>query len=259
MAARLKLGAYLVGVALRLVVCGLGAVAVVWALYTLPIFWYQFGVEQMAKRIVAGDAFKPAVLSFLDTTLISLKDEKWHRPSVLSSAAEVRVRLLEQAIADGDQKAIDQRMAGLQLGIRKSLADTPAAPFLWLVLFWLENSQNGFAPDHLKYLQMSYLTGPNEGWVGIKRNRLALAIFPQLGPNLSECAIHEFAQLVDSFFIGEAADILIGPGWPIREKLLPGLKDVTLINRQLFAKTVYRLGYDVSVPDVARPDFRPWD
>lgn len=256
---RLKLSAAVPVVALRCLVCVLGGAAVAWALYTFPIFWFQSGVERTAKHIIAGDSFKPTVLNSLNTTMFSIKDSKWDRPSALGSVALVRLRLLEQAIADGDQKAIDGRMGELQAGIRHSLANSPADPFLWLVLFWLENSQNGFERDHLKYLRMSYSVGPNEGWIAIKRNRLALAIFPQLSPDLAENTIREFAQLIDSLFVAEAADILVGPGWPIRYTLLLGLKDVALVNRQLFAKTVYRLGYDVSVPGVTAPEFRPWN
>jgi hypothetical protein len=244
---------------LRIIVCSLGGVAVAWALYVFPIFWLQSGIKQTAKHIIAGDSFKTTVLYSVDATLTSIKTDKWDRPSVFGSAALIRLRLLEQAIADDDRKAIDGRMVELQTGIRKSLANSPAAPFLWLVLFWLENSQNGFARDHLKYLRASYLTGPNEGWIAMKRNRVALAIFSQLPPDLAECVIHEFARLVGSLFIDEAADILVGPGWPIHNRLLLALKDVTLINRQFFAKTVYRLGYDVSVPGVAPEAFRPWN
>jgi hypothetical protein len=255
----LKLAAHIPAVTFRIAICGLGGAAVAWALYAFPIFWFQSGIDQTAKHIVAGYRFKPAVLNALGATSISRKDEKWNRPSAHGSAAVVRLRLLEQAIADGNQNAIDRRMAELDAIIRKSLANSPADPFLWLVLFWLENSQNGFVRDHLKYLRMSYLTGPNEGWIAIKRNRLALAIFPQLSPDLAGNAVHEFAHLVDSVFIADAADILVGPGWPIHSRLLLGLKDVNLLSRQLFAKTVYRVGVDVSVPGVTNPGFRPWD
>ncbi len=259
MAVRLKSSAAASLVVPRIIVCGLGGAAAAWALYVFPIFWVQSGVENTAQHIIAGDSFKRGALTALDATLISIKDEKWDRPSALGSVAVIRLRLLENAVAEGDQKTIDARAAILQPAIRKSLANSPADPFLWMALFRVENGLNGFARDHLNYLRMSYLTGPSEGWIAVKRNPLALTNFSRLSPDLATDAIHEFSGIVNSLFIDEAADILVGPGWPIRDKLLPSLKDVALLNRQAFAKTVYRLGFDVSVPGVVLPEARPWD
>jgi hypothetical protein len=168
------------------------------------------------------------------------------------------LRLLEQAIADGDQNNLDGLMSETDGMILKSLANAPTDPFLWTILFWLENTQNGFKRARLNYLQMSYLLGPNEGWIAVKRNRLAVAIFPSFPPDIAENAVSEFSRLIGSGFFVEAADILGGPGWPIRETLLSGLKDVDELNRQTFAKIVYSLGYDVMVPGIDRPDWRPW-
>lgn len=247
------------GIALRSILFGFGAATVVWVLYTYPIFWGQSGLKQTAEHIIAGEPFKPAILNAMSGSLVTATTSEWDRPSTLGKAAVIRLRLLEQAIADGDQKAIDEQMARLRTVVRQSLVNTPADPLLWLVLFWLENAQNGFDPTHLRYLRMSYVTGPNEGWIGVRRNRLALAVFRELSPDLAEVAMNEFVRLVDSQFIAEAADILVGPGWPIRNKLLPRLKGVEVVNRERFAKTVYRLGYDIVVPGVEPRGQRPWD
>jgi hypothetical protein len=142
--------------------------------------------------------------------------------------------------------------------IRKSLASAPADPFLWTVLFWLENTQKGFKRDRLEYLQMSYLLGPNEGWIGVKRSRFAFALFRSLPPDLAEKTVREFARLVGSNYHSQAADILGGPGWPIRSILLAGLKDVDEESLQVFSKTLYRRGYNLQVPGVDRPEWRPW-
>jgi len=245
--------------AARAFVVALAAIAVGWAASTLPLMARQRAVVNIAKHIIQGDAFKDDALNAMLPVVDAQQDGKWTHPSVLSSAAIIKLRVLERAIADGDQAAIDRQMTAVNRTIRISLTETPADPFLWLVLFWLENTQNGFSRDHLKYLQMSYALGPNEGWIAVRRNRLALAVFPQLTPELREHALVEFARLVDSNFIAEAADILTGPGWPIRGQLLPRLRDVADVNRQIFAKRVYRLGYDVVVPGVERPEFRPWN
>lgn len=245
-------------IARQFFVCGLGVAAIVWGGYVLPIFWRQSGLEQIATHVIAGDPFKANVLAALISPLDVAPAAKWDRPSAVRNSAVIRLRILENAMVDDDPKTIDQQMTRLGKTINVSLANTPADPFLWLVLFWLKNTQDGFSAKHLSYLRMSYSLGPDEGWIGIRRNRVALAIFSQLPSDLAEKAKAEFVRLVDSEFYGEAANILTGPGWGIRDVLLPGLKAATELNRQLFARTVFNLGYDIVVPGVERPNPRPW-
>jgi hypothetical protein len=40
--------------------------------------------------------------------------------------------------------------------------------------------------------------------------------------------------------------------------LLSSIKDVPEEQRVSFARALYRLGYDVVVPGVSRPESRPW-
>ncbi len=247
-----------IGVASRIFVCGLGIAAIAWGGYALPVFWRQSGIAQTADHIIKGDPYKANVLSALAPQLDAIQVDKWGRPSALRNSAVIRLRILENTIENGDQNLADRQMIKLHETIDESLAHTPADPFLWLVLFWLENTQNGYSAEHLKYLRMSYSLGPNEGWIGVNRNRFALAIFSQLSPDLADEAKGEFVRLVDSQFFPETANILVGPGWEIRSILLAGLKDADEVNRRLFAKTVYKLGYDIIVPGVESPDPRPW-
>jgi hypothetical protein len=142
--------------------------------------------------------------------------------------------------------------------IRSSLSCAPADPFLWLVLYWVESTENASSSDRLKYLQMSYRLGPNEGWIAVKRNRVAFAMFKLLPPDLIENAINEFIALLKSEFYEQAAEILIGPAWPEHELILSRLTRVTYQDRQLFADVLHRRGYYVNVPGIASPDLRPW-
>jgi hypothetical protein len=245
-------------VATRIAIGGFGCLAVAWAIFSFPIFWHQTAIEKIKRQIIVGDSFKTAALGLIRPAFVEFGNDKWSRPSVLSVAAVIDLRLLEQAVADSDQKNVDSLMSETNGLIRKSLANTPADAFLWAVLFWLEDTQYGFERERLKYLQMSYLLGPNEGWIAVRRNRLALAFFSALPPDVAANAVSEFARLVGSNFFAEAANILEGPGWPIRDTLLSGLKDVDEPNRQSFAKIVYKLGLDVLVPGIERPDWRPW-
>jgi hypothetical protein len=178
-------------------------------------------------------------------------------PVVTHSTAIILTRMAEQAVVDGDN--IDTQLNALRSSIRRSLACSPADPFLWVVLYWVEINQNGFQPGYLKYLRLSYQLGPNEGWIALKRNGYALAIFHQLPPDIADMALAEFPRLLDSGFDIEAFNIFIGPGWSHRALLLPHLKGVAEIHREALARALYKAGYDVIVPGITLPDPRPWD
>lgn len=239
--------------AARILVGSFAILTIAWVFFVVPVFWRQSPIENIARHIIAEDSFKIESLTSIKSTYSDLESLQGGRSSVLSAAAVINLRLLEQAIARSDLKNLDSLMLETAGMIRQSLANVPADPFLWAVLFWLENTRNGFNRARLGYLKMSYLIGPNEGWIGVKRNRFSLAIYPSLTQDLAENAVSEFAHLVDSNYYGAAADILEGPGWPIRDVLMSGLKDVDDISRQTFAKVIYRRGLDLSVPGVDRP------
>src|SRR6185312_11066251 len=116
----------------------------------------------------------------------------------LGRAAIVHLRQAELAFATDNRRAIDARLATLSGAIDDALANAPSDPFLWLVRFWLDNTRNGFDASHLRELRMSYALGPNEGWIAVKRSRLALAAFPGLTPTLADSAVAEFSGLVRS-------------------------------------------------------------
>jgi len=234
-----------------------GCAAVAWGMYALPVFAQQVPIERVATHVLDGDPFKSGVLAALMPQVDAAERTEPCSPAVVHSAAIIRTRLAEQAVVDGDD--VDAQVNALRDSIRRSLACSPADPFLWFVLYWVEINRNGFQSAYLEYLRLSYQLGPNEGWIALKRNGYALAIFQLLPPDLANMAIAEFPRLLDSGFDAEAVAIFTGPGWRERSILLPRLKGVAERHRQVFARALYRLGYDVTVPGIARPDPRPWD
>ena len=249
----------LAAAAARISLVLLGSASLAWGAYTLPEFWQQSSLARTARHIIAGYPFKPEVLSALMPEVEAVEQADDCRPAALRAAAIVRVRVAEQAVTNSDSTLIDAQLTALNDSIRRSLACSPADPFLWVVLYWVESTRNGFRPAYLQYLRLSYRLGPNEGWVAIKRNSLSLAVFEQLPPELAEMALAEFASLLDSGFYEDTVAILIGPGWHVRDRLLPRLKQVAERHRQAFARAVYSQGYNVTVPGIENPDPRPWN
>jgi O-antigen ligase len=228
----------------------LGCIAVWWGAIGFPVSLQDSATAQIANQIIAGDPFNVETLTQQLPIVDSIKRSAYCRPYALRSAAIIKLRMSEVEASINDPHPLDEHMKLLTEIVRSSLSCMPADPFLWLALYSVEITENGFKADYLKYLRTSYRLGPNEGWIALKRNPLAFAIFQQLPPDLRENAVNEFVALLESDLSEQAADIFIGPAWPERELILSRLTHIADKNRRLFSDALLSRGYDLNVPGV---------
>jgi hypothetical protein len=233
---------------------GLGTAAIIWSIAVLPGFVSLQKLADVTSHIIAGDIYKPSIFEAIEMEVDGDRALS-RRPSSLSKISILRLRRTELELAVGDRRRIDSDLEALYHSVDDALANSPSDSFLWLVRFWIENTQHGFKLENLRYLQMSYRRGTYEGWVAIKRSRFALALFPMLDADLAEAAVAEFIELVRSgVFTQAAADIFIGPGWPIRGILFSRLSELKMEQRQYFARLLNDRGIDdVSALNVDKP------
>jgi hypothetical protein len=211
----------------------IGLAAVGWGTFAGPIFWRQTSTATLGTKIVAGERFKAGVLEEYLAGLDPSIRNGLCQPVTLRTLAIARLRLAEEAISDGQGAFIDQALTAGETALRSSLSCTPTDPFLWFSLFWMQTSVRGLQRDNFKLLRQSYSFGPNEGWLSVRRNRLAIAIYPSLPDDLKQAATDEFVQLVKSDFVTVAADILAVPGVSVRTMLLNRLDGAGIDERKL--------------------------
>jgi len=236
----------------------LGCVGIGWGIALISAWRGPAVIEKIGTRIIAGEAFNPNLLVALRPMLDQVEKQELCRPALIRSAAVVRLRLLDEAVARGERDAIDERTNALLKSLHLALICAPTDSFLWLMLYWNKVTQDGFSSKYVNYLSMSYRRGPNEGWIALKRNRLAISVFSQLPSDVADMAVREFAELVDHGAYLEAAATLAGPGWGMRERLLGALSDISERHREKFQRALDREGLKVIVPGVPANDPRPW-
>ena len=130
---------------------------------------------------------------------------------------------------------------------------------MWLTDFWLKRLRGESVDRDLNLLRMSYWSGPNEGWIAVRRNPLALGVFPSLPGDLAEQALSEFVGLVRSGLYADASNILAGPGWAIHEQLLSRLVQVEEADRREFARAIASKDVgEVTVPGLEERPSRPF-
>lgn len=242
----------------RLLLVALGLCGAVWGAAASLSSRSDVFVQRVARNIIAGEPVRADFLKRITADLEAVERKAVCHPFGTQGAAIIRLRLFEEAFSAGEREEIEQKFGLVRRAIHASLACAPADPYIWVVLFWLETTQTGFQPLHLKYLDMSYRLGPNEGWIGLTRVRLALANWPRLSAQLAETVTAEFSALVANGAYSFAAALLRGPGWPARDALLSGLRDQPEHKRKQFQNAIYRAGLGLKVPGITQDDRPVW-
>ncbi|WP_141937899.1 hypothetical protein [Bradyrhizobium sp. UNPA324] len=182
------------------------------------------------------------------------------RPSILQpefhqAEALVTLRTAEEAMKSPE--AADRAIEAAENQIRTTLSVTPTDSLMWLMMYSVETARNGFDAGNIVYLDQSYVSGPNDGWVALRRNRLALAALPMLSERTQSLVISEFTTIVDSDFIDEAALNLTTVGWVHRERLTASLEKADISSRQSLARRLSVDGVKLRIPGIETGD-RPW-
>ncbi len=241
----------------RLLMIAFGCAAILWGVATLPIFWRHARFEALAARLEQGEPVDPSWLQTQVPALDAIEKEMLCRPAAMHADAVIRFWLAEDAIKTSDRFLVMQKMAALRVTLLRGLTCSPSDAYLWFALFWEDATRNGSAAVNFDYLRMSYRLGPKEGWIGVRRNHLALELFAALPKDLRTRAVDEFVDIVDAGLIVPAAELLTGPGMPIQDLLLARLADVPRSPRERLAAFLQSTGSELRVPGVAPRMLRP--
>ena len=245
---------------LRTIAITLGAVGIIWGVLLLPRFWQAASLNHMAAEFVQGHVFtqKAMVQEALQAEPeLSLP---LCNPAELHNAVVLHLAMLNDGLAKKNQSLVEQSYAPLyELG-RNALACAPSDGFTWLTLFWLDAEKRGLRPENLAYLRLSYEVSPNEGWIAIWRNRLAMAMFDRLPPELANKALDEFVTLLDTGrSYDDMASIFESAPADVQQRIVQQLRAASPLPRQIFARVLYDRGLDVTIPDTAIPGLRSWE
>jgi hypothetical protein len=249
---------YAAGLIAHFCFLGLGAAAIVWAIVIGPTAWRYAALEGLAAQAVRGENISSDAIEKNIPAIDLLQRSETCWPKAMHNAAILRGRLVQVALENSDRRQFDASVAAADSLIRKSLSCAPSDSFLWFALFWVENLRFGLRDESLKYLEKSYQYGPYEGWIALKRNTFALALYRSLPEPVQKQAVLEFAAMVNSGFISDSTANLQGPGWPIRDVLLASLRDVKEKYRMQLAVRLRRLGSEAAIPGIDMPELRPW-
>ncbi|RXH41882.1 hypothetical protein XH94_04235 [Bradyrhizobium zhanjiangense] len=228
-----------------------------WSAVALPSFLRMLPSGAVALRIIADDRFQTSALANVMPMIEAQRAAAFEQPEFARVRALVQLRLAEEALARKSSEDADRSISVALGDLKLALQVNPGDSFLWLLLYSVEIARGGFGSDSMRYLDQSYTAGPYEGWIALRRNRLALAAFPAFSDAMRSEVLSEFEKMVDDGFIDEAAANLMGVGWPHREQLLAALGSADILSRQGLSKRLAADGIKLTIPGIAIDD-RPW-
>jgi hypothetical protein len=237
----------------RIVLILVGALAIGWGVLDLPKFWRPAVLERTAMHIMRDEAFKTESLLGLLPLVDAVERDEHCDSTSRRSAVMIRLRIVEQMLSGDQLQGFADHQNALRKSTRAALACAPVDAFLWLTLFRVEVAASGLSDDLFRYLRLSYRFGPNEGWIDLKRNYLALGMFEDLPRDLADRALDEFALLLNNGLYNDVLSILVGPGWRLRDTLFAQLDRVDLAHRRNFARLLRAGGYPAEIPGVVLP------
>lgn len=243
--------------AFRFLCVGTGLLGIAWGAWLLPAFWKESTIEQFSTRIVRGETFSPDLLEKRLAEFESKGSLFSCTATEAHSKAVIELFLLNRGF-DASPGTIDDKLTAARQSIIAGLSCLPSDAYLWFALFQVESLRSGFNASYLRYLEMSYRYGPNEGWIAIPRNRAAFAIFEALPAALQSKVLDEFALLLQTELYAQAIDIFLGAASPYRNAVVKRLANVPEKNRQLFAVHLARMGVDAAIPGTSTFVRGPW-
>jgi hypothetical protein len=244
----------------RAFVCLLGIGAVAWAGFVLPSLWWQIPLNSIAAEYVQGHNLPLQSLSEEARRIKTLEQASPCNPTALHDRVILRLSILEEAVTQHVEPLVGSARTPLYEAIRDSLACAPADPVVWLTLFWLSVRGHDVQPRNIGYLRLSYAFGPNEGWISLWRNRLAMTLFERLPADVADHALDEFVKLVGTGRLySETVAIFASVSPVIQSRIVRQLKNSSAVSREVLASLLYDRGIEIKIPNTTNPTLEPWD
>ncbi|OSI79336.1 hypothetical protein BSZ25_20705 [Bradyrhizobium canariense] len=238
-----------------LVLCGFGGV--LWSSAAMPMFWVTAPAQEMSARIMADDRFKPGALARVLAKMDQFSPPLMLAPEFVRAKTLVELRVAEEDMLQKKATDADRSVETAESEAKAALSVSPSDPFLWLMLYSIDTARNGFNSKSIGYLDASYAFGAREGWIALRRNRMALGALQLLSISTQKAIVSEFASVVDAGFIEEAAANLTTAGWLHRDALIEGLASIGVREREALVRRLSRDGIRVTIAGFEMEE-RPW-
>jgi hypothetical protein len=215
----------------------IGCLGLGWGLFVLPWSEAADDLRSFEGRLLRSEAFAPKALGqILDSPaskILSSCDTHSQRALLL-----MEMPLTAIALRSGAAGEFDRRIRALETRSKGILSCTPRDSFVWLVMFYLESLHGHLDEQLFDLLTMSYETSPNEAWISIRRNFVALPLVEIAPTPARQKILDEFVRLVENGFANDAARSYLAAPQQVRALLLTLIQSIDESRRKAFLEAL---------------------
>jgi hypothetical protein len=237
-----------------------GVFAVAWGGWALPLFKAQASPQWVATKIRQGESYKRQTLLLTEQHAEAVTaSHPFCNPAALDSLTTIRVGIFNNDVGGSDPTQFASSYDALRAAAQQTLNCSPADSFVWLTLFWIDAARHGLTARNEKYLRMSYVSAPNEGWIALWRSDLTFALFDRLPTDLAEESIDDFIKLVQTRQVHwEMAKIFGKTSDDAQRRIAQRLQMIDPVPRGEFVKVLRQKGVTIAIPGAVTIEPRPW-
>jgi hypothetical protein len=204
----------------RSLIGAVSCMALLWGGFALPTSGAADDFRYLETRLLHPDTFDPNILALrLESSAAkALSDCDSHAQTALLLT---EMRLAEAALRAGELADFDKRSLSMEVRAKQVLGCIPRDSYVWLLAFSVYVLHGQLNEQTFKFLAMSYDTSPNEAWIAIRRNIVALPLALVVPQPLQDKILTEFQQLLRNGFRHEAALSYSGASAAVQSLLRP--------------------------------------
>jgi hypothetical protein len=207
----------------RCLTFAVGSVGLAWGIFVLPTSEAADDYRYLQSKLLHSETYNLQTLALKVASAGGQGLSDCDAPSQ-TALLLMEMRLAQAALRAGAANEFDQRDKSIELRAKRVLSCAPRQSFVWLVAFSLKIMHGQLNEQSLNQLAMSYETSPNEGWISIRRNIVALPLVLQVPKSLQNKIVAEFQQLIQNGFVSEAATSYSATSASVRSLLQPAIE-----------------------------------
>jgi hypothetical protein len=225
----------------RALTLAIGCLGLVWGILALPRSEAADEFRDIESRLLHSETFSRTSLT---QTLESQTSRNLSPCDTHSQRALLLMEmpLAEAALRSGAAGEFDRRIQSLEARSRRVLGCAPRESFVWLLAFNLEVLHGRLNAQAFGLLAMSYQTSPNEAWISIRRNIVAMPLVLVAPEPVRQKIIFEFQQLIRNGFAEDAARSYLAASLSIRSLLQTHIEQIDLPRQKIFSDALRKLG-----------------
>lgn len=244
----------------RLLVAPLVVLSGVWVYLLAPT---TFDVAR-TQLIIVGDnllrsqSFPKQDLEDLAAAAATVKTDALCHPFDTQNLLVVQVALAEIAFNEGDADAADKALRETVDLAHRTLYCNPYSSTAWTVLGWESFVRDDASPRMIALMDMSYRTGPFDGWSIVRRLGLMLPMVAQLDAAHQEVLRTQIAAFVQDGLLDVLVGYYVGGNAAQKAFLQAEFARLGQPEMKRIDELVRNAGADIDLPLAEARGSRPW-